>query len=572
MPSIETGACEPVGPAACPAGFDTAANGWGCTAVLPAAACTGATRATLGKTECVPVDDCNAAFPPPRARVVHDSKELDAAIESADPGATIALEAGTYGTITTKWDVTLVGRCASKVIVQGPGERGIYITQDRKITIRGMTITGFTGGLVAAYYGPKVDASHLVLSKNKAGVIAGEAEVKLSQSVIEGTPATKDATPDEMGASAQLAGKITLVDVDVRDVAAAVTAFDAPGSVEVRRSIVTYDGPSRAADVVQAYRGGAATIAESAVRMRESGFAALGTDLPGLPPPAERKPGSLRVVDSEVVQRGADRTERPLVLYGAGSSLVFERSTLVHQSGFAILAGEPGTSATLTDSVVVAEPTSGLSRTALMVIHGATATLTRTAIVDAYQNALSAGYEGSTLTLDHSLVTGTKFGQGGPQAELGGVGMAIAVGQGASLSLTDSAVVASEQFGILGDGRSHLQLTRSLVDGTTITKALVSGVGIAITGGAELAMDASVVRNSEDSALLFIDSQAVVQGSRFSSNKIGVHLQGTTLVEVKEPPRAGDAAQAVFFANVFENNATYSSTEPVELGPWKMGK
>jgi hypothetical protein len=358
--------------------------------------------------------------------------------------------------------------------------------------------------------------------------------------------------------------------VDVRDVSAAISAYDAPGAVEVRRSVVTYDGPNRAAEVVRAYRGGSVTFTESSVHTREAGFATLGTDLPGLPPPAERKPGSLHVVDSEVVQRGADRSERDLILFGDGSIVTFDRSTLVHQSGFAMLAGDPGTNATLTDSVVVAEQTSGLPRTALMVLHGATATLTRTAVVDACQNGVAAGYEGAALTLDHSLVTGTKFGKPGVEAELGGIGVAVAVGNGASLTVRDSAVVANEQFGILGDRNARLELTRTLVEGTTATKALVSGVGVSVSSGAQLVMDACVVRGSDDAALLFVDSQAIVQGSRVSSNKIGVHLQGTMLVEVKEPPRGGDAAQAVFFANVFENNATYSSTAPVELGPWAL--
>jgi hypothetical protein len=144
------------------------------------------------------------------------------------------------------------------------------------------------------------------------------------------------------------------------------------------------------------------------------------------------------------------------------------------------------------------------------------------------------------------------------------------VGGGASLSVVDSAVVGSEQFGVLGADGSRMELTRTLVDDTAITKALVSGVGVGVTNGTQLAMDACVVRGSGDAALLFVDSQAIVQASRFSSYKVGVHLQGTALVEVKEPPRAQDAARAVFFANVFENNVTYSSTAPIDVPAWAI--
>ncbi len=46
--------------------------------------------------------------PEPGATVVHDSAELDAALKTAPPGAKFALEAETYGTITTDQDVTLI--------------------------------------------------------------------------------------------------------------------------------------------------------------------------------------------------------------------------------------------------------------------------------------------------------------------------------------------------------------------------------------------------------------------------------------------------------------------------------
>lgn len=567
MPSLASGACEAVGPTSCPNGFTPAGDGWGCTATVPAAACTGATRATLGKTECVPVDDCDAPFPPTGAKVVHDSAELAAELAVAPLGAKFALESGNYGPITTDQDVTLVGRCASKVIVKGPGTRGVLIQQDRKVTLRSMTITGFQAGIVAYYFNPRVEISNVVLSKNQIGIVAGEASVKISQSVIEGRPGTAAA---DAAVTAQLGAKIALDDVDVRDAGVAFAAYDSPGAVDVRRSVVTYNGPAREARLVLAYRGGTVTITESTLRTREAGFAALGTDLEGLPPAKVLKPGSLHVVASEIVQRGLDRRERGLVLIGAGATALFEGTTLVHQSDVAVLAGEPGSAATFTDSVIRAEPTSDLQRWAVSVLRGASSTLTRTAVVDAYQNALLVGHQGSRITLDHALVTNTKFGGPGPAAELGGVGMAIGVSDGGSLITTDSAVVASEQFAILGDGDARLELTRTLIDGTKTTGAGLGGFGVAATNGAQLFMDASAVRGSAEAALMFLGSQAIVQSSRFSANKVGVQLQGVALIEAKERPRTSVAEQVVFFSNLFENNVTYSTTTPVDVVPWNV--
>ncbi|MDB4941967.1 MAG: putative cell surface protein [Labilithrix sp.] len=568
MASLETGGCEPVGPSSCATGFARDESGWGCTAILPPAACTGATHAVIGETSCVPIDDCDAPFPPKGATVVHDSAELASVLAVASPGATVALEAGTYGTITTDQDVTLVGRCAAKVIVQGPGARGVFIQQDRHITVRSMTIRGFDGGLVAAYYEPHVDASSLVLEDNKIGVLSGEAHVTLSNSVIRGHAYTKTETPRDIGATVQQAGTIVLDGVEINDASTAFAAYDAPGSIEARRSVVRYDGPAAAADAVMAYRGGAVVLRESAVRLRAAAFAAIGTDLPDLPPVKLPKPGSLRVIDSDIVQSGFDRSDRPLGRYGDRGSVALEGTTFVHQSGVAFLGGESGTSMTFTDSVIRALPTAGLPRVALMALEGTSAKLTRSVIVDAWQTALLAAHPGAVLALDHSLVTGTHFGAASPSGDVGGVSIAITVGDGATFAATDSTISGSAHYALVAENEATVELTRSLVQDTTNDDALGGGVAVTMAYGARLAMQDSVVRSSAGAALLFIEGSAIVQNTRVTRNQVGIHLDGTSLVEVQQPPETSEATQVVFFRNVFSRNVEYERTGPVATPSW----
>jgi hypothetical protein len=239
----------------------------------------------------------------------------------------------------------------------------------------------------------------------------------------------------------------------------------------------------------------------------------------------------------------------------------------VHQSGLAILLGERGAAASLTSSVIRGVPNGDEMRAAIMALHGATADLTNTAIVSSWQNALLAA-DGSSMSLTSSLVSGTKFGGPGPNAKLGGAAMAIGVSHQASLSLADSAVVGSDQFGVLlGDG-STLDMQGSLVDGTALSDAPLGGIAIGASAGSAVSIDGSVVRGSGDAALFFDGGQGVAQNSRFIANKVGVHLQGTALVEAKAPRDAGEG-ELVLFRDSFEKTDTYTRTSPLTLPAWE---
>ena len=84
MISLDGTSCAPVGvtTSGLAAGFEMNEDGWGFHAVRPAKQCAGATRTVLGETACVPIDDCNAAFPPANATVVRPDSVASLAAES----------------------------------------------------------------------------------------------------------------------------------------------------------------------------------------------------------------------------------------------------------------------------------------------------------------------------------------------------------------------------------------------------------------------------------------------------------------------------------------------------------
>ena len=160
-PIVGSSACAPVGATACAPGFVTHASGWGCDAVIPQTACTGATIDTLGSEACAPVGDCNAAFPPANATLFvsasYSASQLDAthfqaidlALANAPNGAVIAVDLGTYtGQIAPTLDASVVGRCASGVVLQGNGSSTSAIDiQGGQVSISNLTVTGYHGAL-----------------------------------------------------------------------------------------------------------------------------------------------------------------------------------------------------------------------------------------------------------------------------------------------------------------------------------------------------------------------------------------------------------------------------------------
>lgn len=542
-PEVGKTECQPVGvsTAECAEGFARSEDGWACEAITAADGCTGVKRAKLGDAKCVADDDCDAPFPPAGVdKVLASGDDVSAAIASLPSGSTIALDTGVYQAITVEKDVTIVGRCAEKVRVRGPGTRGIYVVGELKVNVRSLAIEGFDGGLVGAY-GPTVTGSKLVLSGNKLSVVAGESTVKVDHSVMEGG-----------GVSAQLAAKLTLEDVEIRDASPAISAYEDDTEVTLKRSIAHDAGESRTTKMIHAWGGAKVLVDESLVRTQAGGLAAVGNALPGTPVDATKaRGGIIRTMASELRQVGFDR-DNPWVTIAKGGTFEIERTSVLHESVFAFMVGDAESTFVARGSTIRSGPTDGIFRAALFVTDGASADLEDTAVVGAIQSAVTAGHSGSRLSLSRSFVTGTVFRGPGPNAEEGGAGIAVGVADEATLVMKDSAVSGSEQFGLMADGAGRAEIERTFFDATRASPEHGGGGdAVVITGGAILAMSTSVVRGSEDAAVMAVGGVGIVDESRFVNNRVGIHLTATRLVETNERPAEQPPEELVLVKPIF---------------------
>jgi hypothetical protein len=543
----------------CADGFSR--EGSSCTAILPAAACTGLTRAALGSTACVPLDDCSAPLPA-GAIVVKDPSTLQTTLDGVARGGTVALEPGTYPRVVITRDVTLVGRCAERVVFEGDGKgRGIELKNLAHVALRSVSIKNFELGLAVprGIANPSVlEASRIHISKTRLAIsVAGK--LSLSESVIEGSLPT-DA--QAAGVWAADGGKVELRDYESRGLVGAVITRGVGTSVTMRRSVVGYNGIVRENFLVSALDGATLDIGESSLRTRALVVGMVSNELGGHPIGDAKVPAKLRVSASEISERGFSG-DNAVIQVAAGGNLALEETSVFYETDQSIHASD-GALVDVKSSVVTAIPTGDVQRRAFLVTTGASAAVSTSAIVGSVQNAVLVGRPGSSFVLDHSLVTGSRFGKAGRDADSSGFAAAVGAFDGASLSIIDSSITDSDGIALYGGNRVRVELTRAVIDGVRHVEALqLSGMGV-IVEEAALAMEGSTLRHCDDAALAIFAGEGLVTGNRFMSNKIGIHIQDVAFAEVDQPrPHAEN--ELVVSSNVFEDVATRISEERIDL-------
>ena len=554
MPSLGQADCVPVGPAACAEGFEHGSGGWGCTAVRPADACTAAMRASLGSTSCVAVSDCDAAFPPARAdAVVHDAASLTAALASVRSAGTIALDSGTYDGVELTSDVHLVGRCASKVILKGAGSgRGILVQGRANASVKGVTITGFKGAVVAAN-GGTIDLADVAIVGNPYGIIASAGTVNVDVAVLEGPPATGPRTGQGLAAvTSESGGVVTIANADLRQFESAALAIDR-GKATLRRSIIASNAVnSYAGHLIGAYSEGNVTIEESGVYIRAADqvLAQVGRVLDTVTKDVNPRPGQLRIVSSELSK--AD-FEDPGWLIGVheGARVEVEGSTITHRADSLFDVRDSETTLSVKTSTIVSTAQSGVPHNGVSVFSGAAADLDGVAFVTPSSSAIFVGDVGSRVSFANSLVTGMHSGPGAA---------ALVSDRQASLTVDGSAVMDSEGYVLIGNAGSKIEIGTSVFDGAAV------GLGVAVTASSSLSMTGCLTRRQADAALTFIvGAQGVVTDSFFLDNQVAIHLDRAQLVDATGPAQPPGDGEVVLVRNTFSNNVEYVSTAPTTL-------
>ena len=531
------------------------------------------TRAQIGQPSCVPVDDCSAPFPPAGADVVVAANApapalptITAALAAVPDGGTIAVDTGEYdGSVSITRSVHIIGRCASQVTILSNDVRGVFAQGAFNAEIRGITIRGGQGGLVAAD-GAQIQASHVFLTGSSAiSVLAGRGGgVALTQSLIDGGGMTSSLTAGQGGGVVVTEGsRVTLDDVEVRNVSPAFSAYDASSSITVKRSLVSYLGPDRQTTLVMAWSGASVLADESAFTTKESALLYLGAAFPGSMSSA---PARALFTSSELAQTGFNRPD-VLMQVTAGASAGFDHTSIHHQSAIAVGVTGTGSDAKFASAVLRGESTADVIRTSLMVLHGGSGELYDTAVVAAIQNALLVGHPGSSLTLTRSLVSGTTFVGPGPNAKIGGSGIAVGVGLQARLTLTDSALVGNQQFGLYVATGSTASVATSLVDGTLASPSAPGGA-VLVEDGAAFSLSGTVLRNNAEAALSCGGGGVLASQNTFIGNQVGVAADPARVVEPLSSPPASAAGNVVLYENLFFANGSDRGDPPTYLpGP-----
>lgn len=217
--------CVPVGFTTCPDGFVLAEDGWGCTARLPRPACAEGRRDAIGAGSCSPIGDCAAPFPPEVTRWVDPTRAEDgthhhgltAAIQAAAPGEVIAVEAGSYTDEGLRLDkpLTLIGRCAEQVLLNGTGTvPGLGITADG-VVVRGFTLIGHRPGILVAQ-GAEAELHDLqITAPVTAGLLALHAGTLAHASGLRIDRASALGQTPGVGVQVQRGARAELLDVEV---------------------------------------------------------------------------------------------------------------------------------------------------------------------------------------------------------------------------------------------------------------------------------------------------------------------------------------------------------------------
>lgn len=504
MPVLGQTACQAVGAASCAAGFERDPSGWGCRAILPAASCAGATKETLGNATCAAVGDCSAAFPPAGAAVFVNAAftggQLDAthvktiaeALAAAAAGAVIAVDAGTYTeTIAATKPVRIVGRCPAEVTLAGwagSATAGIAATSAIAVTVEGMTITGHRGAAIASG-GATLTLRDSVIDANRGDSITvsgAGTHALIERSVIRATTA---AAPGRgLGILTNASADLIVRDSAVADNVDTAILVAASGShALVERSAILGTRSNASGDFglgVMTRDGAKSEITATALSgNHEVAIFAYGT-------------GSHATVTDVVV---SDTLPSPGAGTGPGlmadtGALDAERVTVVRSSDVGVQSEHSGT---LTAHALIVRDTqpgaSGDNGLGVAAIGGSTASLTASALVDNVTIGASAIGPKAKLTLDGTLVTGTKADTAG------GRGYGVELEMGAAADLKGSAVVGNLESGVFAvDASTSVTLTQSVVSSTKAGKGKAHGRGVVLEMGASASVSQSALIANHD--------------------------------------------------------------------------
>ncbi len=555
-PLPDSDRCTPIGPR-CAAGFERHASGHGCVPLHSGVACKGATRDALGETGCVPLGDCNAAFPPPDATLFVEAGAsgpgrfgtLQAALDAAPSGAVIALADGTYRenvVFDRAVKVTVVGRCAEKATLEAASSTTFVLANGGDLTVRGLTLRGGLGLTSAGAESVLIAEDVLVTDAREYALGASKGHVRLSRSVIRNVKDSKAAPA--FGLFAVTGATVELDEAEIASVlGVAVVAHEPKTVVRLRRTLVRDTRPH---GVVHDGFG-----IEDGARLEVIESAILGPLRHGVLLEKNATVSLTRSTLAGVVHGGANDPGYALSL--DKSSLNGEDFTLADSAGVGLSVETPGSRATLLRSAFVAMRQDGSPTRGIAVGEGGVAELSESVILGVSGLAGLVAGEGSRLELSRSLVSASR-----PFATSL---FALGATRGGTLKLTTSTVDDSRVMAVVASRAG----TNVVLDGALVRRidaeAGLLGASLFVQDGARARLEGTTLDRASAVGLLVAGGGVSFVSGALSRNGVAVAVQeGSRLVE-EDPKRVSGGPLDVQIAPGvrFTDNVTRLGEGPI---------
>lgn len=559
--------CVRVGTTRVPAGF--VAEEWGFKARLPAAACTGATIAVLGKDKCEPIDDCSKAFPPADTKILVRAdgapiaarpdlvvvKTLAEALETAAPLARIAVDEGEYA-LPPKFThgVRITGRCAERTSLRGT-DFGVNVDLAANLSFESVAFTGGTKSSFLIAHDAVVTLDRVYVRGASSGATVGNwASLTATRTVFEAPAKPPSATSVLTGIHATYDGNVTLKGVEIRGYQLSVAAQSVGSEVSISNSVIhdqqLHGAPKEALGHISSFLGAIVTVDESHIEAGPARIAMVGSarlDGQGDPTSKESPPGTLRVNNSTLVQSGVRREAASGVDTVEGGVLELDNVTLSHDSYAAL--GASGAPLTVRNSVILTKLSAVNARIGILATDRSDVVFESSAVIGSSMFAILLDKK-SKAEIKGSLFSGNREVGIADYTMFMGAAQAVTVSRGGFARIHDSAFVENQGTAIfLAEGTAE-------VERTVLVSTKASGdrpLTAAITAVDATLLVRSSTFSKNDRAMALRNGRALLTESAVTDHREAIRLEGVALQETADAFEAADATCVVARTSFLRN-------------------
>lgn len=526
-PSLGSGECVSLGKVPCADGFETAADGVGCRPIVPAEPCGEGQRATLGQTTCVDVgwNDCAPLFDPSRSGygcvdrtpiarcedatridlmtgtcvaldtcatptgdvVLTPADDVQAALDAAAAGQTIALTAGRYaGDLRIDRALTIRGACSADTVLEGR----LAISGDHDVALNGITL----GGTLSIFDDATVTANAIRIEEaTDTGILVQEGgSLSLTNAVVRNVAGA--GTSILVG----LRGSLELDEVEIAGGARGGVIMLRGTEVTGRRVTIHHVRPRGGddGDAIGLREGGRLVLSESAIfEFGGFGITAFGSS-------------STVELDRVVIRRGfAGQARMGIGINVGDNAQVTGTRVQLERNTEAGIVGDTGSAVVDLEKAVIVDtrPPIGGIASGVVMVRGPTIRLRDSVVLDNTYTAVA-------VLQATSEITGSKIG-GASEVD----GVAVFAGVGGTATVVDSTLTGSDVYEAQPrDPESVVRLERSIVWHSTV--AAVDGGRLEIVESAFVdAIDYAI--GAETNGAHVLVQRSTVGGTRIGENE-----------------------------------------------------